>query len=82
MMSPNEHAGEPVSVISMYVAGSITISLFSLLPTEYVIAPGRRGVDFHYKLGAVRLPQSGSLIVMNSVYSLFVNPTLAVTSRV
>ena len=64
----------------MYVSGLSTISLFSLLPTEYVNEDGR-GVDFQSKLGRVVLPQSGSLIMMVSEYSVLVNPTLAVTSR-
>jgi hypothetical protein len=80
MMSPIEHAGKPGFIIWMYVAGSITISLFSLLPTEYVNEDGR-GVDFQSKLGRVVLPQSGSLIVIASEYSLFVNPSVAVTSK-
>ena len=56
--------------------------MFSLLPTEYVISNGRRGVDFHYKVGAVVLPQSGGTIIkMRSVYGMYVivNPTIAVT---
>ena len=81
MMSPIEHAGEPGFIISMYVGGSITISLFSLLPTEYVISYGTRGVDFHYMLGGVVLPQSGPLIVMVSIKVYTVTPSVAVTSR-
>jgi hypothetical protein len=82
MMSPIEHAGEPGFVIWMYVSGSSTISLFSLLPTEYVISPGRRGVSSNSNIGSVALPQSGgTLISMSSEYYVLVNPTIAVTVR-
>jgi hypothetical protein len=57
MMSPIEHAGEPGFVIKKYMLGSSTISLFSLLPTEYVNSVGRSNIKS--KTGAVAVPQSG-----------------------